>query len=170
LYFESLSSTVKRKLFDTIKVTSAMPSSHCAQRSEHTALAAAPFRAGGARAKPGERFEYHRGRLGIDRVKETSSLSEPERRRLNAVADHALSLAGQGKLHLLQQRHGHADYSYWAIARAPSDSVVARIRLPATAAQDKSAIADVADPQAGAPHHPELSMAAHLLEREEVVQ
>ena len=28
----------------------------------------------------------------------------------------------------------------------------------------------IADPQAGAPHHPELSMAAHLLEREEVAQ
>ena len=26
-----------------------------------------------ARAKPGERFEYYRGRLGIDRVKGTSS-------------------------------------------------------------------------------------------------
>ena len=131
-------------------------------------LSLATFRAWLARAKPGERFEYYRGRLGIDRVKGTSSLKEPERRKLDAVADHALALAGLGKLHLLQERHGDRDYSYWAVARAPSGSIVARMRLPATAAQGKFAIADIADPQAGAPHHPELSMAAHLLEREEV--
>jgi hypothetical protein len=147
-----------------------MPSSQCAQRSEHTTLPGALFRAWVTRAKPGEWFEYHRGRLAIDRVKGPSSLSDPERRKLNAVADHALALAGQGKLHLLQQRHGHADYSYWAIARVPSDSVVARMGLPATATQDKFAIAEIADPQAGAPHHPQPSMAAHLLERKEVVQ
>jgi hypothetical protein len=44
------------------------------------------------------------------------------------------------------------------------------MRLPATAARDRFAIADIADPQAGAPRHPELAMAAHLLEREEVAQ
>ena len=128
------------------------------------------FRSWIKKAKPGERLTYYRGFLALDRVKGTSSLREAERRKLTAVADHASALAGQGRLHLLQQRHAHADYSYWAVARGPSGSVVARTRLPATAAQDKFAIADVAYPQAGAPHHPELSMAAHLLEREEVVQ
>jgi hypothetical protein len=29
-----------------------------------------------------------------------------------------VALADQRTLHLLQQRHGHADYSYWAVARA----------------------------------------------------
>jgi hypothetical protein len=86
-------------------------------------LSVAPLRSWLARAKPGEPFEYYRGRLGIDRVKGTSSLSEPERRKLNAVADHALALAGQGKLHLLQERHPDGEYSYWAVARAPGGSV-----------------------------------------------
>ena len=141
-----------------------------AQRSQHAALPAAPFRAWVARAKPGERLEYHRGLLALDRVKGTSSLREAERRKLTAVADHASALAGLGKLHLLQERHGDRDYSYWAVARVPSGSVVAQMRPPAAAAQDKFAIADIADPQAKAPHHPQLYMAAHLLEREEVVQ
>ena len=142
-----------------------------AQRSQqHAVLPAALFRAWVARAKPGERLEYFRGLLALDRVKGTSSLREAERRKLTAVADHASALAGQGTLHLLQKRHGHADYSYWAVARAPSGSVVARMRLPAIAAQDKSAIADMAHSQAGAPHHPGLSTAPHLLEREEVAQ
>jgi hypothetical protein len=132
-------------------------------------LSLAAFRAWLARAKPGEQLEYYRGLLALDRAKGTSSLTEAERRKLTAVADHASALAGRGKLHLLQERHGDADYSYWAVARAPSGSVVARMRLPAIAAQHKFAIADIADPQAGAPRHPELSM-AHLLEREEVAQ
>lgn len=80
----------------------------------------AAFRAWLARAKPGERLRYHRGLLALDRVKSTSPLREPERRKLAALADHASALAGQGKLHLLQKRHGDADYSYWAVARAPA--------------------------------------------------
>jgi hypothetical protein len=138
--------------------------SQVTQRSEHAAVPAALFRVWVARAKPGERLEYFRGLLALDRVKGASSLREAERRKLTAIADHASALAGQGTLHLLQERHGHADYSYWAVARAPSGSVVARMRRPATAAQDRFAIADIADPHAGAPHHP------HLLEREEVAQ
>ena len=130
-------------------------------------LSVAAFCAWLARAKPGEQLEYYRGLLALDRAKGTSSLTEAERRKLTAVADHASALANQGKLHLLQERHGDADYSYWAVVRAPSGSVFARMRLPATAAQNRFAIADIADPQAGAPHHPGLSMAAHLLEREE---
>ena len=94
-------------------------------------LSMAAFRGWVAGAKPGERFEYHRGRLGIDRVKGTSSLREPERRKLNAVADYALALAGLGRLHLLQERHGDGDYSYWAVARAPGGPIEqAPDRLP----------------------------------------
>jgi hypothetical protein len=131
-------------------------------------LPVARLRAWLARAKPGERLEYYRGLLALDRVKGTSSLTEAERRKLTAVADRVSALAGRGKLHLLQQRHGDADYSYWAVARAPIGSVIPRMPLPATAAQDRFAITDIADAQAGAPHHRELSMAAHLLEREEM--
>lgn len=90
--------------------------SRVTQRSEHAAVPAALFRAWVARAKPSERLEYFRGLLALDRVKGTSSLREADRRKLTAVADHALALAGQGTLHLLQERHGHADCSYWAVA------------------------------------------------------
>jgi hypothetical protein len=78
------------------------------------------FRGWLACAKPGERHQYHRGYLALDRVKGTTSLKEAERRKLAALADHALALAGQGKLHLLQQRHGIGDYSYWAVAKTPA--------------------------------------------------
>jgi hypothetical protein len=80
----------------------------------------AAFRAWLVRARPGQRLVYYRGLLGIDRVKGTSSLKEGERRKLAAVADHALALAEGGKLHLLQERHGNGDYSYWAVARTPA--------------------------------------------------
>lgn len=133
-------------------------------------LSLAAFRAWLTRARPGERLQYHRGYLALDRVRGTTSLKEAERRKLAELADHASALAGQRKLHLVQERHGYGDYSYCAVVRGPSGSVVARRRLPAAAVHDEFAIADIADLQAGAPHHPELSTAAHLLEREEVVQ
>ena len=97
--------------------------SQVTQRSEHAAVPAALFRAWVARAKPGERLEYFRGLLALDRIKATSALQETERRKLATVADRALALAGQGKLHLLQERHGDGDYSYWAVARAPARSI-----------------------------------------------
>ena len=73
-----------------------------------------------ARAEPGDRLEYHRGFLALDRIKGMSSLNDAERRKLAAVADQALALADGGKLHLLQERHGNGDYSYWAVARTPA--------------------------------------------------
>ena len=145
-----------------------MPSARLNRTQVGLPLSVAAIRTWLLRAEPGERLQYHRGLLALDRVKGTSCLREAERRRLAAVADHASALAGQGKLHLLQERHGYADYSYWAIARVPSGSVVARVSLPATAAQDKFTSAGTADPQAGPPSHPERPMAAHVLEREEV--
>jgi hypothetical protein len=80
------------------------------------------FRGWLACAKPGERLQYHRGYLALDRVKGTTSLKEAERRKLAALAGQALALADGGKLHLLQERHGDGDYSYWAVARAPTRS------------------------------------------------
>jgi hypothetical protein len=133
-------------------------------------LSLAAFRAWLTRAKPGERLQYHRGYLALDRVRGTTSLKEAERRKLAGLADHASALAGQGKLHLVQERHGSGDCSYWAVVRGPSGSVVARRRLPAAGAHDEFAIADIADLQAGGPHHSQLSMAARLLEREELAQ
>ena len=83
-------------------------------------LSAGQFRAWLAQAEPSEWLEYHRGLLALDRTKGTSSLKEAERRRLAAVADHALVLAARGGLHLLQERHRNGDYSYWAVARTPA--------------------------------------------------
>jgi hypothetical protein len=85
-------------------------------------LSAAALSAWVARASPGERLEYHRGLLAIDRIKGTSALKDAARRKLAAVAGQALALADGGKLHLLQERHGDGDYSYWAVARAPTRS------------------------------------------------
>jgi hypothetical protein len=96
-----------------------------------TAISLAAFRAWLAGAKPGEQLHYHRGYLVLDRVKGTTSLREAERRKLAAVADHASALAGQGKVHLLQERHGDADYSYWAVARAPARPIAhVAVRFP----------------------------------------
>jgi hypothetical protein len=87
-----------------------------AQRSQEAARpTTATFRTWCARARSGERIEYYRGYLATDRSKGTSSLTEAERRKLTAVADHALALSDQGNLHLLQERHGDRDYSYWAV-------------------------------------------------------
>ena len=100
-------------------------------------LSMAAFRIWLARATPGERFEYYRGRLAIDRVKGTGSLREPERRKLNAIADYALALAGLGRLHLLQERHGDGDYSYWAVIGTPARLIASRsCRLSTTPSSD----------------------------------
>jgi hypothetical protein len=97
-----------------------MTTSGILQPSRDSAPSPTRFRAWLGRARPGERLEYYRGLLAIDRVKGTSALKEAERRKLAAVADHALALAARNKLHLLQERHSDGDYSYWAVARAPA--------------------------------------------------
>jgi hypothetical protein len=94
----------------------------------------ATFRAWLARARPDERFEYHRGFLAIDRIMCPGPRIEAERGKLAAVADHALALAVRGELHLLQERHGDGDYSYWAVARASPPSVVERVPGPSSIA------------------------------------
>ena len=80
-------------------------------------LSAAALSAWVARASPGEQLEYHRGLLAIARTKGTSALNEAARRKLTGVADHTLALSNEGRLHLLQERYGDGDYSYWAVAR-----------------------------------------------------
>ena len=67
------------------------------------------------RAAPGRRLEYHRGHLIVDRTRGFSPFGEKLRRELNAVADRALALAEEGRLLLVQKRHGHGDYSYFAV-------------------------------------------------------
>ena len=66
-------------------------------------------------ADPGDRIEYHRGLLAADRARGLSSLANADRRELGAIADRTLALAEEGRLLLVQKRHGPDDYSYLAI-------------------------------------------------------
>jgi hypothetical protein len=56
--------------------------------------------------------------LAIDRIQGLSRGDQSERKRLAAIADHALALAGKGRLDLFQVRLDRSDYAYWAVARA----------------------------------------------------
>lgn len=67
------------------------------------------------KAAPGDRTVYYRGDLGLDRCRSTTSMSERGRQRLIALARQALIAAEDGRLHLLQHRHGDGDYSYIAV-------------------------------------------------------
>jgi hypothetical protein len=72
------------------------------------------------KATPGQRVEYHRGDLLIDRSRKLGPFSETDRRELSAIANRALALAEEGRLCLVQKRHGDCDYSYVAVvARRP---------------------------------------------------
>lgn len=77
-------------------------------------------------ADPGAAVEYHRGHLAVDRAPGLSPFGEKARRELGAVADRALSLAGEGLLLLVQERHAEGDSSYFAIKpRKPAPPLVA---------------------------------------------
>ncbi len=73
------------------------------------------FQAWFQNAEPGARIEYHRGVLNIDRQRISSPFSEGHRRDLEAVADRIYHLARQGRLFLIQERHGENDFSYIAV-------------------------------------------------------
>ncbi len=73
------------------------------------------FQAWFRKAEPGARIEYHRGVLNIDRQRISSPFSEGHRRDLEAVADRIYHLARQGRLFLIQERHGENDFSYIAV-------------------------------------------------------
>jgi hypothetical protein len=70
-----------------------------------------------AKAMPGDVTVYHRGHLGRDRCRSTTDLAERDRRRLVALAQQALLVAEDGRVHLVQRRHGEGDYSYFAVRR-----------------------------------------------------
>lgn len=105
-----------------------------AQRSQHAALpAAALFRAWVARAKPGERLEYYRGFLTVDRSP-GSYLAEHDRRALTELAGAARKAAEADQVHLVQRRNGPADFSYLAIKARPPDARSAGAALPVVTA------------------------------------
>ena len=70
-----------------------------------------------AAAEPGERLEYHRGFLAVDRLPVLSELPEPDRERPSQLASRALQLAGQDLVHRVQERLGPCHFAYLAIAR-----------------------------------------------------
>jgi hypothetical protein len=68
-----------------------------------------------ADAAPGSSLTYFRGHLAFDRMPSTSPFPEPERKRLVALANRALQMAEDGRVHLVQRRHGPQQYSYIAV-------------------------------------------------------
>jgi len=66
-------------------------------------------------AAPGARIEYHRGFLPLDRERGFTLLTESHRRELTVIAARARALAETGHVLLVQERHGHCDYGYFAI-------------------------------------------------------
>ena len=72
-------------------------------------------------AHPGSRITFHRGLLCVDRRQRSDMPHDPARAALNRLANRAMRASGQGLVHLVQERHGDADYSYLAIrTRAPA--------------------------------------------------
>ena len=65
-------------------------------------------------ARPGDRLEYHRGHLGADR-EAGSSLSDALRQELSRIADRAMDLALEGRLHLVQERRGKDVIGYLVV-------------------------------------------------------
>jgi hypothetical protein len=77
-------------------------------------------------AASGDRIEYWRGFLAVDASAIASKLEADDRRQLGRVAARAFRLAEQGKAHLVQRRHGEADYSYLLVVRPRPRPVRAR--------------------------------------------
>ena len=66
-------------------------------------------------AHPGSRITLHRGFLCVDRQQRPHAPHDPARDELNRLADRAMRASADGLVHLIQKRHGDADYSYIAI-------------------------------------------------------
>ena len=72
-------------------------------------------------AHPGSRITYHRGHLCVDRAPRPDAADAEARAALNRLAGQAMRAADRGLVHLVQQRHGDAKFSYLAIrTRAPA--------------------------------------------------
>ena len=71
-----------------------------------------------AKAVPADTTIYYRGHLGRDRCRSTTTLSERDRQALIALARQAMRAAEDGRVHLVQQRHGDGDYSYFAVKKS----------------------------------------------------
>ena len=92
-----------------------------------------------ANGDAGQRTVYYRGHLGRDRCRSTTALSERDRQALIALARQALLAAEDGRVHLLQRRHGDGDYSYIAVKSAHGEAA------PSGASQGSPIISGGAD-------------------------
>ena len=90
-------------------------------RTPSLVMDAAAFAAWLEAAHPGSRITFHRGHLSVDRQQRPHAPHNPARATLDRLAARAMRASGQGLVHLVQRRHGDADYSYIAIRarRAP---------------------------------------------------
>jgi hypothetical protein len=90
---------------------------HGVERCDGTVLLVTPddFCGWLAMAMPGSANVYYRGHLGRDRCRSTTALSERDRQGLIALARQAMSAAKDGRVHLVQRRHGDDEYSYLAV-------------------------------------------------------
>ena len=68
-------------------------------------------------ARPGERIEYHRGFLVLDRSPLGGSADRETRSELIRVAERAFALAERGLVHLVQKRIAPERFSYMAVIR-----------------------------------------------------
>ena len=80
-------------------------------------LDAIGFQAWLADAPANARITYHQGLLAVDTARVITDLSEPDRRRLVALAAAARQARDAGLVHLVQQRLGSERFAYIAIAR-----------------------------------------------------
>lgn len=69
-------------------------------------------------AFPGDRIEYHRGFLSIDRCPLVSRLDRISQDALDSIANLLMSQAERGHVHLLQIRAGDGAFRYLAIFRS----------------------------------------------------
>lgn len=81
-----------------------------------------------AGAQPGQQFEYYRGLLAYDRMPSAEVLQPHDRAALVALAKRAMQVAEDGRVSLVQRRHGESDYSYIAIKSCPSRLRRGRVR------------------------------------------
>lgn len=68
-------------------------------------------------AEPGERIEYHRGFLGLDRSLLGQHADRQTRSTISRTADRAFALAEKGAVHLVQKRLAPECFSYLAVVK-----------------------------------------------------
>ena len=66
-------------------------------------------------AQPGDSISYYEGLLGVDRARDPSALPGSTRSELDRIADHAMALAKDGCLLLVQRRIAEDRIAYIAI-------------------------------------------------------